>query len=54
MILEEKGYDIPIVCYTVVNDRSVHNELRQLGVKEIVSKKALPSKLEETLKKYLR
>ena len=54
VVLGEKGYDIPIVCYTVVTDRSVHNELKQIGVKAIVSKKALPSELERVIKRYLR
>jgi CheY-like chemotaxis protein len=54
IVLEEQGRDIPIVCYTVVTDGEVHNELRQIGVKEIVSKKALPSELEKVIKKYLR
>ena len=54
IVLQEKGYDIPIVCYTVVNDRKVHDRLRGLGVREIVSKKALPSELEQVIKQYLR
>jgi len=54
IVLQEQGYDTPIVCYTVVNDRRVHDELKQIGVKEIVSKRELPSELERVVKKYLR
>lgn len=54
IVLKQKEYDIPIVCYTVVNDRKVHSELKQIGVKEVVSKRALPSELETVIKKHLR
>jgi CheY-like chemotaxis protein len=54
IVLQEKGCDIPIVCYTVVNDRKVHRLLKQIGVREIVSKRTLPSELERIIKKYLR
>jgi len=53
-VLEKRKYNIPIVCYTVVNDRSVRSELMQIGVKEIVSKRALPSELEQIIRKHLR
>ncbi len=54
IVLEEQEREIPIICYTVVNDWKVHDELKQIGVKEIVSKKELPSELERIIKKYLR
>jgi len=54
MVLQEKGYDIPIVCYTVVNDSKIHDRLFRIGVKEIVSKTKLPSELEKIIERYLR
>lgn len=53
VVLSDKGYKIPIVVYTVVNDRKVHGELKQIGVKAVVSKKALPSELERVIARYL-
>lgn len=54
VVVEEKGLEIPIVCYTVVNDQAVHNRLRQLGVKSILTKKRLPSELERVIERHLR
>jgi len=53
IVLEEQKRNIPIVCYTVVNDRKVYRELEQIGVKEVVSKRELPSELERVIRKYL-
>ncbi len=52
-IVKEDNYNIPIVCYTVVSDRKVHDELYKLGVKEIVPKTKLPSELEKVIKEVL-
>lgn len=54
IVLQEKSYRIPIVCYTVVDDQRVRDTLRKLGVKEIVSKTELPSKLEQVIARVLR
>jgi CheY-like chemotaxis protein len=54
IVLMEKGLEIPIVCYTVVNEPVVHDALYQLGVKAIVLKKKLPSELERVIEKHLR
>ena len=54
IVLQDKGYRIPIVCYTVVDDLRVRDTLRSLGVKEIVSKAELPSKLEQVIARILR
>lgn len=53
-LLQEEGLQIPIVCYTVVDDRDVLEELREIGVKEVVSKDRLPSELEQIILEYLR
>lgn len=52
--LYHTGYTIPVVCYTVVSDPNIHEELIKLGVKEIVSKRKLPSELEAVIRKYIR
>ena len=54
VLREELKLNLPIVCYTVVVDRAIHNELRRIGVQEIVSKKRLPSELDEVIRKYIR
>jgi CheY-like chemotaxis protein len=54
IVLQEQKRATPIVCYTVVNDRTVHRELEQIGVKDIVPKRELPSELERVIRKYLR
>jgi len=51
--LEKIKPNIPIVCYTVVDDRKVIDELKSMGVKEVVSKRELPSELERIIRKYL-
>ena len=53
VVLKERKLDIPIVCYTVVSDRRVHEELIQIGVKAIVSKRRLPSELERVIEQHL-
>lgn len=38
VVLQPGGYNIPIVCYTVVTDPHHHEELLRIGVKQIVPK----------------
>jgi len=54
IVLEEMKLDIPIVCYTVVLNSILHKLLHDIGVKEIVSKKKLPSELEKVIEKHLK
>lgn len=54
IIVNELKSKMPIICYTVVNDPAVAEALWALGVKEIVSKKELPSELEVVIKKYIK
>jgi CheY-like chemotaxis protein len=43
----------PIVCYTVVNEPEILQQLKELRVKEIISKNKPPSYVENVIKKYL-
>jgi|APSaa5957512622_1039677.scaffolds.fasta_scaffold243357_2 CheY-like chemotaxis protein len=52
-ILKEMGATIPIVCYTGLNDREVHEQLVELGVNTVISKRTLPSKLERVIQRVL-
>jgi DNA-binding NarL/FixJ family response regulator len=54
LLREEMKLNTPIVCYTVVDNRAVLNELRRIGVQEIVSKNRLPSDLEKVIRKHIR
>jgi len=54
IVLQERKLPIPIVCYTVVTDREVHNELTAIGVKAIVMKTEPPSELQKIIGKHLR
>jgi CheY-like chemotaxis protein len=54
IIIDELKSHVPIICYTVVNDPAVAAELMKLGIKEIISKKELPSELEVVIKKYIK
>lgn len=53
IVLEEEGYKIPIIAYTVVTDPKVHTRLEQIGVKETVSKTMLPSELKSVIRRHL-
>ncbi len=52
-ILAEKGLTIPVVCYTGLRDKELNKRLTKLGVKEIVSKRALPSELKRVIQRVL-
>jgi CheY-like chemotaxis protein len=52
-ILAEKGSNIPIVCYTGLRDKDVNEHLVKFGVKEIVSKRTLPSELKLVIQRVL-
>lgn len=51
--LREMKLDIPIICYTVVDDADVVAELTKIGVSQIVFKDKLPSQLEAIIKRHL-
>lgn len=53
ILSQENRILFPIICYTVITDRKISDELLQIGVKELVSKKKLPVELEKIMKKYL-
>ncbi len=42
--LRSEGYDVPLVCYTVLNDRKIHEKLEGLGA-TVILKTEPPSSL---------
>src|SRR6185503_11719535 len=51
ILIEEHKITIPIICYTVINDRGIIDQLLNVGVREVVSKRRLPSELEKVIVK---
>jgi len=51
---EQHGIHVPIVVLTVVANSEVLEQLRQLGVRDIIRKPVLPSKLKERVERALR
>jgi CheY-like chemotaxis protein len=51
--LRKQGIDTPVVAFTVVSNAKVQRELHELGVKDIISKPALPSNLKESVDRAL-
>ncbi|MGQ9595003.1 MAG: response regulator [Anaerolineae bacterium] len=50
---EQHGVQVPIVVLTVVVNPEILEQLRQLGVRDIVKKPVLPSKLKERVERVL-
>ncbi|NLS77127.1 MAG: response regulator [Chloroflexi bacterium] len=50
---QEHGITTPAVVFTVVIRPEVHQELRELGVLDIIGKPTLPSKLQERIERVL-
>jgi CheY-like chemotaxis protein len=53
ILIQEKKTKIPIICYTVITDRKIIDELIKTGVKVVVSKKKLPVELDAIIKKHV-
>jgi CheY-like chemotaxis protein len=53
IVLEQRNYVVPIVCYTVITDPSLHDKLLEIGVKQIVSKRKLPVDLKIAIDKWI-
>jgi len=54
LVLQEMKLGIPVVCYSVVDDKEVASELKKLGVAEIVPKSRPPSELEKVIQRQLK
>ncbi len=50
---EEHGITTPVVVFSVVIRPEVHQQLRDLGVRDIVNKPILPSRLKERVDRVL-
>jgi CheY-like chemotaxis protein len=53
IVSQEVDKDIPIICYTVVTDPALNDELLQIGVKQIVPKRRLPADLKAEIDQYI-
>lgn len=50
---DEHGIETPVVVLSVVTNAEVYRRLRELGVKDIIRKPILPSKLKERVERVL-